>query len=331
MEFLNSFWSYLQMTAPYLMLGMGMAGLIHIFLSVEKVESHLGKGKPWAIIKASLFGVPLPLCSCSVIPTAIALRKKGASNSATSSFLVSTPETGVDSIAVTYGLMDLPMAVMRPLFAFVTASTVGVVHRLFNEDFEVKEEEKAPCCSKNKKQDKSLLDGIKYGYFTLLEDIAVWLTFGLIAGACIDWFFPAASLEGWNGLWGRVALMTIGTALYICASASTPIAASLILKGMSPGTAMLILLTGPATNLSSILVLQKYLGKKGIILNIIVIMIVSLILSYVVDFLYSSFNWPLTMKLAGHHHHEHTNYFLLAITVVFCLLLVRALFKRLVK
>ena len=319
------------MTAPYLMLGMGMAGLIHIFLSVEKVEQHLGKGKPWAIIKASLFGVPLPLCSCSVIPTAIALRKKGASNSATSSFLVSTPETGIDSIAVTYGLMDLPMATMRPLFAFVTASTVGIIHRLFNEDFEVEEEEQKHCCSKNKKGEKSLMDGIRYGYFTLLEDIAVWLTFGLIAGACIDWFFPAASLEGWNGLWGRVALMTIGTALYICASASTPIAASLILKGMSPGTAMLILLTGPATNLSSIFVLQKYLGKKGVIINIIVIMIVSLILSYLVDFLYSSFSWPVTMKLAAHHDHAHTNYFLLATTIIFSILLLRALFKRLFK
>lgn len=319
------------MTAPYLMLGMGMAGLIHIYLSVEKVEAHLGKGKKWAIIKASLFGVPLPLCSCSVIPTAIALRKKGASNSATSSFLVSTPETGVDSIAVTYGLMDLPMAVMRPLFAFITASTVGVVHGAFNEDFEVKEEEKAPCCSKTKAKKNTIVDGFKYGYFTLLEDIAVWLTFGLVAGAFIDWFFPPSSLEGWNGFAGRIALMTIGTGLYICASASTPIAASLILKGMSPGTAMLILLTGPATNLSSIFVLQKYLGRKGIIINIVVIMMVSLILSYLVDFLYQSFEWPLTMKLAHHHHDHGTNYFLLGITILFSLLLIRALYKRLFK
>lgn len=259
-----------------------------------------------------MVGVPLPLCSCSVIPTAVTLKKKGATNAATSAFLISTPETGVDSMIITYAMMDLPMTIIRPVAAFFTAMIAGLLNYFFNSNtITVNESEEGDCCNHchhDHEHENEHAEGherihypqfnllkkfYRYVFIELLDDFAVWVTVGIFLGAAIDFWLPLNLLQSFNGIGGKLLMIVIGIPLYICASSTTPIAASLVIKGMSPGTALILLLTGPATNISTLVVMQKYIGKKGVILNAIAIALTSLVISYIVDFLYSYFSWPI--------------------------------------
>ena len=322
MEFLKSLWAYLILSAPYLLLGLFLSGVVHNFVNVEFVKRHLRKGLS-SIVKAAFFGIPLPLCSCAVIPTAIMLRKNGAGNGATSSFLISTPESGVDSVAMTYAMMDIPMTILRPIAAFLSAVGAGVAQLLFNT-YELPPEEMTQsggCCKK-----KSSSGMLRFSFVDLIDDMALWLGIGLLLGAGINWLVPADWFSGLSGFWGRMIILGIGIPTYICASATTPIAASLILKGMSPGMALLILLVGPATNSSNIMVMQKYIGKKGVVINVVSIGVVALGASYMVDFLYSYYSWPLDFKV-GHHHHgqEDTSWFQILSAVTLSVLIVKGI------
>jgi uncharacterized membrane protein YraQ (UPF0718 family) len=312
MNFLKELWNFVLMSAPFLILGLAIAGMVHSFLNSQNIKRFLGKGNWKSVFYAALLGVPLPLCSCSVIPTAVTLRKSGASNGATSAFLIATPESGIDSIAMTYGLMDPAMAIIRPVSAFFSAFLAGILNNFFNKFEEEKKEEiksSGGCCSKNKDEViepsfmSKVTSGLKYAFTDLIEDISFWLTIGLVAGAMISFFVPGdffLTLAGWQS---RLLILVIGIPLYICASATTPIAAAMVLKGMSPGTALLLLLVGPATNISNIAVLQKYIGKRGIMLNLFSIVFVALVFSYITDFYYTNFsvvNFKIHME--GHKH-----------------------------
>lgn len=323
MTLLSAFWNFTALSAPYLILGLVISGFIKQFLPIDKIKKWLGKNNMASVVKASLIGVPLPLCSCSVIPTAITLRKSGASTGATSAFLISTPESGVDSISVTYALMDLPMAVIRPCAAFISAVVAGSLQILFNKEYEIESEpEVKSCCASHKKVEighghkehehshvdekkSSMIKAFKYAFSDLIDDISFWLFIGLFLGSLISVFVPENFFVQMDINQSRFLILLIGIPLYICASATTPIAAALVLKGASPGTAPLLLLVGPATNLSNIVVLQKYIGKKGVILNIIAIVLTALLFSYITDYLYVSMfttvNWP-GME---HSHGEH--------------------------
>ncbi len=330
MEFLIQFWNYVKLSAPYLLFGFLIGGIIHVFLPIDKVKKMLGKGSFINVIKASFIGVPLPLCSCSVIPTAVSLRKSGAGNGPTSSFLIATPESGVDSIAMTYGLMDLPMTIIRPIAAFLSAIFAGVLQNGFNK-FEYKEvgEEKKSCCSKNKiKSENKLVKALKYGFVDLVNDISFWLFVGLVCGALISFFVPENFFDTLSGIQGKFIMLLVGVPLYICASATTPIAASLVLKGMSPGTALIILLVGPATNISNLLVLQKYVGKKGVILNVIAIVTVALLMSFFTDWMYQNYFSGFQFK-ASHHNHE-SSYALLenSMGIVLIILILKGLYSN---
>ena len=153
--------------------------------------------------------------------------------------------------------------------------------------------------------------------------MALWLGIGLLLGALINWMVPADWFSDLGGFWGRMAILGLGIPTYICASATTPIAASLILKGMSPGMALLILLVGPATNSSNIMVLQKYIGKKGIIINVVMIALVALVASYAVDFLYSYYQWPLDFRVGHHHHYEEFSWVQTVSAVVLSALIIK--------
>lgn len=306
---INGLWDYLILTAPYLLLGFLASGVIHEYLKLETIKKHLaGKGLG-PIIKASFFGVPLPLCSCSVIPAAVTLKKEGASNGATSSFLISTPESGVDSMAMTYGVMDLPMTIMRPIAAFLTAFLAGIGQNLFNneESVPLKEESTGGCCSKSAKakQGNAFTRIMKFGFVDLVDDLAGWLTIGLVVGALMNVFLPVELFQNVPDWGEKLIILGFGIPFYICASASTPIAASMMLKGMSPGTALIFLLVGPATNFTNLAVLQKYLGKKGVIINITAIALVALGLSYVVDWAYAYFGWSTHFAIADMDHEHH--------------------------
>lgn len=327
-DFLISLWNFVLISAPYLMIGLLISGIVHQYLSVEIIKKHLsGKGSG-SVIKASAVGVPLPLCSCSVIPASVTLKKAGASNGATSAFLISTPESGIDSMAMTYGLMDLPMTIIRPFAAFVSALFAGLLQNSFNDEEVMEMEEDKPCCSKKKVEERGAISALRYGFFTLLQDLSIWLTIGIIVGAMINYFVPESFFETLSGGQAKLLILAIGIPFYICASATTPIAASLILKGMSPGTALLLLLVGPATNISNILVMQKYIGKKGVAINVFSIIMTALLFSFATDWGYSFFDWNLDFKLAGHDH-EHTNLFITIVSILFTVLLFRGLFLEL--
>lgn len=312
MEFFSALWDYILVSAPFLLFGLLLAGFVHEFISMDKVKKWLGGNSFVSVLRAAIIGIPLPLCSCSVIPTAVTLKKSGASNAATSAFLIATPESGVDSISLTYALIDLPMAIIRPVAAFFSAFIAGLLQSIFNKDEVKVEEEVKSCCSKNKEESVSPVDvkkenritrAINFGYGSLVNDIAIWLAIGLVAGAAINFIVPDDFFLQYGSNVGRYLILLVGIPLYICATASTPIAVSLMLKGLSPGAALILLLVGPATNISNIAVLQKYIGKKGVIINMISIAGVALIFSYLTDWLYETyFTLELSEKLMNHNH-----------------------------
>ena len=228
---------------------------------------------------------------------------------------------------VTYGMMDPLMTVVRPIAAFLSAFIAGLMQIFFKTDIPLpEEEEKKSCCSGGKKKESASVKIVKYAYVDLLEDIALWLTFGILIGAIVDVFVPADIFSQFDGFAARIAFILIGVPVYICASASTPIAASLILKGLSPGTALIMLLVGPATNISNLMVLQKYMGKKAVVINIVAISLTALGLSFVVDWLYEFLAMPVSFKIT--HEHNHTNLLVNILTWLFVILLLRALFKK---
>ena len=266
-------WLVWEEMAPYLLVGFLVAGVLSILLTREWVEQHLnGKGlKP--VLKASLFGIPLPLCSCAVIPVATGLRRHGASKSATTAFLISTPQTGADSILATLGLMGPLFAVFRPLAALVTGIIGGVLVNLFGKEDEAPaadspksaESNSAPehCCHDEPKPSR-LKQALVYGFITLPRDIAGPMLIGLIFAGLIGVLIPDDFFQGIFG--GKMAsmllMMMLGTPFYVCSTGSLPIAAAFILKGVSPGAVLVFLIVGPATNAATIATVWKVLGRR---------------------------------------------------------------------
>ena len=312
-EFLNHFWQTLELSAPLFLLGLGLAGLLHLFLPEEKLQSYLGPKAKRPVLAGAIIGVPLPLCSCSVLPSALSLAEKGASSGAISSFLISTPETGVDSIGLTYALMDLPMTLLRPIAAFCSAIVAGGMQEMWNPTPTYIRKSKAGCASSGRKHDhhdgpvlekkldflpKRILQAMKYGYLNLLQDFALWMLIGLLLSTVIEMLVPAQFFLQMGALQSRAMIILVAVPLYVCASASTPIAAALVMKGLSPGAALLFLLVGPATNLSNLFVTAQYLGWKGNLINLFAIVGVALIFSFLTDWLYLTFHWPLNFHLS---------------------------------
>lgn len=334
--FLQSFINTFLTASPYMVLGLVVSGLIHVYLPQEQIKRWFSGTGPWPILKASFLGVPLPLCSCSVIPVAISLRKSGASKGATSAFLISTPESGIDSVLLTYGLMGLPMAILRPVGALCSALVAGIFQQIFNDeiveekiekmqqDFE-EEEHQHDCCSHEKVKIQNqfshkIQKAMRYAFIDLIEDMAGWFFLGLIFAALISALVPYEVISKFNGPMGRVAIILLSIPLYICASAATPVAAAMVLKGLSPGSSLLFLFLGPATNISNILVLQKFLGKRAIILNLLAIFLVSLAFASAVDY----FGITITGKSLNEIG-EHFHYYDYFSAVLFALFLVRGL------
>lgn len=337
MDTLDIVTNYIIKMAPYLIFGFLIAGIINEFVSKERIQKSFGSKGMWGVVKASALGIPLPLCSCAVIPTAVTIKKNGATNASTSSFLISTPESGIDSIFATYALMDLPMTIIRPVAAFLSAFFAGFLQLIFNPDQKIEEEVKSEkatsccsgktCSSSNQKRN-SLAARIsrimKFSFFELIDDMVLWLTFGIVAGVIIEVAFPANYFANLSGGASRFIILLIGIPLYICASASTPIAASLISKGMSPGVALVFLLVGPATNISNIFILKKYIGMRGILINVFAIAVVAIVMSYAVDYFYLS--QSLTTNFQNTHSHlENASWFEIALSVLFVVLLLRSL------
>ena len=258
---------------PYLLLGFLIAGILHEFVPRRIYADKLSGNNFRSVIWAALFGVPLPLCSCGVIPTATSLYREGASKGATVSFLISTPQTGVDSILATASVIGIPFAILRPLVAFITAMAGGTItNRICKNDNNVAQK------NEEQKTDKSFLQkatgALRYGFIDMIQDIGKWIVIGLVVAAVITVVLPDNFFVSFNNypLLNMLMILVVSMPMYLCATGSIPIAAALMLKGLSPGAALVLLMAGPATNMATMLVINKVLGRRTLVTYLATIM-----------------------------------------------------------
>lgn len=289
---INSFLGILLEMAPYILLGFLIAGLLHVFMSRRMMTRHFS-GNGWGpVVKAALFGIPLPLCSCGVLPTAVALRRSGASRGATTSFLIATPQTGVDSIAATWSLLGLPFAILRPLAALVGAVAGGCVTSAAisetDSDFEPQNEAcVADECTAKRSFGARLLESVRYGFVDMVASVGKWLVIGLVVAALITVFVPQEFFVWLNRypLLAMLGVLVVAIPMYICATGSIPIALSLMLKGLSPGCAFVLLMAGPAVNFASVLVLRKTQGSLATWIYLGAVVVTALAFGLIIDYL----------------------------------------------
>ena len=303
----QEFWTIIGQMSPYLLLGFLVAGLLNVLISPEWIERHLGGKGIWPIAKASAFGVPLPICSCGVIPIAASLRRHGASKGATTAFLISTPQTGIDSVFVTFSLLGPVYAIFRPIVALLSGLLGGGLVDAADKDGRAPRSEDCEdaCCSGEEEQNW-VVRIFHYGFVTLARDISRALVVGLIIAAAITALVPVNFLADqlgptWTkGLGAMLVMMLLGIPVYVCATASVPVAAALIVTGISPGAALVFLMTGPATNAATIATVWKTMGRKTALLYLLSVGASAVGAGLLLDLLFTKVNiqaTPMTMDM----------------------------------
>ena len=338
--FTSSLWHLLLQTAPWLLLGLLVAGLIKALIPSDTVAKWLGGRGVGAILRAALVGTPLPLCSCSVLPAAVAIRRAGASRGATVSFLVATPENGVDSIALSYALLGPFMTIARLVAALLSAVFAGLLTNFVEtraekesqskdtsftpkkdiDGFSCHEEASGPeniasCgCEAAANQGDSaplptvslprkLIGGLHYAVTDLYADIVVWLVIGIVFAGVVNVLVPPGELAAWgSGLPAMLAMLLVGIPMYICATASTPVAAALLLAGVSPGTILVFLLVGPATNIASFGIVRRELGSHTATCYLVAIAAGTLGLGLATDACVHAFNLDIVAETTAKPH-----------------------------
>jgi uncharacterized protein len=334
--------TYVEM-APYLLLGLTFAGLLHILFKREFVARHLGGGGLTAVVKAAVLGVPLPLCSCGVVPTALSLRRSKASDGATVSFLISTPQTGIDSIVATYGMLGPVFAVFRPLAAFLMGIVGGVITTLLGGGNERQpsvrdsqaSESACVICFKDGEHVHTLREKVmalcKYAFGDFLDDIAPQLVVGIAISGLISFFLPPDFFGRYvDNEFAAMGLMIVGgIPLYVCATASIPIAATLMLKGLSPGAAFVFLAVGPATNAATVTLIASVMGRKTVAIYLSVISVMSIAAGLALNGVFALLGPTAEPALKMQHHHAMgAGPFTLAFSGLFAILLVLSLTRR---
>lgn len=330
--FFKEFWSLTLEMAPYLLLGFLIAGLLNGAFSKDWMQRKMGKKGVGSAIKASIFGIPLPLCSCGVIPTGVSFHKQGASKGATSSFLISTPQTGVDSILVTYSMMGWAFALIRPIIALITGVLGGIwADTIKGEDNKGVTAEASEHVHSDGKKEHWWNRIFVYAFVTFLQDISRWLILGLVLATLItiavpDSWFTEYLDKPWLNM---LIILAASVPLYVCATASVPIAAALLLKGISPGAALVFLMAGPATNVATFTVLWKSIGKKTTIVYLASIIIGAIGFGLIVDYLFPA-SWLAEFKPAGdgmvdpHEHHFLPHWLMITSGVIMLYLILQA-------
>lgn len=306
-KYAESFWHLMCEMAPYLLLGFFIAGLLNAFVPRSLFSRHLASHSLKSVIKAAILGIPLPLCSCGVIPTTAALRREGASKGAATSFLIATPQTGVDSIMATYSVMGPVFAIIRPLAALITSFFGGwAVNKFDDSDSDIsqitehshcessKHGNGSSCCNQSSDNNTKVISftgklkqAFEYGFVDMMQDVGKWLIIGLLIAALITVAVPADFFGcfGENTLLSMVLVLLVAVPMYLCATGSIPIAVSLMMKGLSPGTALVMLMAGPASNMASILVVRKIMGKKTLCIYLASIITGAIICGLAMDYL----------------------------------------------
>lgn len=334
LDWIENYWHALLMMsaemAPYLLLGFFIAGLLRVFVPKTLYSKHLAPRNMKSVVKAAALGVPLPLCSCGVIPTAVGLRKEGASHGACTSFLIATPQTGVDSIIATYSLMGLPFAIVRPLAALFTAIFGGWLTNTYAREDEKRSEASAAdgndascdcgCeghhhdhgCSCGKEKDaprsfgRKMLEALDYAFVDMMQDVGKWLVVGLLIAALITVAVPnewLAALHDYK-LLNMLLVLAVAIPMYVCATGSIPIAVSLMAKGLTPGAALVLLMAGPAVNSASMLVIGKVFGRRTLRLYILSIVIGAVLFGLGIDYLLPQEWFAVQSRIMGACHHQ---------------------------
>lgn len=321
LNLLHNIWLVFLDTAFWLLLGLIAAGLVKAYIPADAMRRWLGGRGLSAIARATLFGAPLPLCSCGVLPAALGLRRSGASKEATVAFLIATPETSIDSVAVTYALMGPVMALYRPLAALVTAVVAGLLTAWVDNEPAAAVTRQAvacsgntgccagqtpaseascctpqttDCCTPSVVPAAKWLQAVKFAGGELLDDISKWLAVGIVIAGVIATVIPPGWLAQWGGgLPAMLVMLAVGIPMYICATASTPVAAGLLLAGVSPGTVLVFLLAGPATNMAGLLLVRAELGNRVIAAYLVGIAGVSLVMGLTLDALIKAYGWQV--------------------------------------
>lgn len=288
MDWLHGLLQLALEAAPWVLLGLVLSALVRAWLSERWLRAQLGAGGRWTLLKASLLGAPLPLCSCGVLPLAGSLQQGGASRGAVVSFVVATPETGPDSLAVTWGLLGPVWAVLRPVSAVVVSLACGWGVGRESATTPVASVPADVPLSAGSWQSR-LLAGLGYAFGDLWDDIWHWLLLGLaLAAAVAMWVPPQTMAELGSGVWAMLAVLLLGIPLYVCATAATPMAVGMLLAGMSPGVVLVFLLTAPATNLALLVWLRRVYGAAVLWRYLLSLSLTAIALGVLLDALWSA-------------------------------------------
>lgn len=330
-DYFNEIYYLLLEMSPYLLLGFLIAGILKYTLKPSTMKRHFGETNLRSVINASLLGVPMPLCSCGVIPTGVGLYRNGATKGATQSFLISTPQTGVDSIMITYSLLGLPFAIIRPIAAFLTGIAGGVITN------KVEGEREHPFINGTNEEDrpegwKKIQAILKYAFIDFMADIAKWLLIGILIAGLISVLLPDDFFLRYlsNPYLSMLLMLAASVPLYVCATGSVPIAAALLMKGLSPGAALVFLMAGPATNAATISVIGNTLGKKSLIVYLSTIIIGSFAGGIILD-QFMPASWFDGLMAMGHDHRMLPEWLMIASAIVLTLLTLYALVVKLVR
>lgn len=298
-DILRETWFVLLEASPWLVVGLLFAGLVKSFLPGDLLTRMIGKTGVGGVLKATVLGAPLPLCSCGVLPTAIGLRRQGLSRPATVSFLIATPQNGVDSLAISYSMLGLPFTIARLVCSLVSSLFAGIATWLIAPDGAeaakkpatetaapsccaspptvaqgtscCEPDEVASCCASEPARDAndgeervSLISGQRYAFGKLYSDLSGWLMLGIVIAGVINAFVRPESLAGSaSGVGVMLLILLVSIPMYICATASTPVAASMLVAGVSPGAVLVFLLAGPATNVAGIVLVRREIGTRA--------------------------------------------------------------------
>ena len=291
-NFLQNFWELSIMIGLYILIGLIFVGIVHLYVSEDWIKKHLGEDNKYSAIKGALYGIPLPLCSCGVIPLATSLRQKGASKKAVTSFYITTPMTGVDSIIATYGVFGLPMAIIRVISSFISGVIAGSFVKESYDDIQ-QEEEKSCCsscgCSSNEPvKENKLKKAFDYSVNEVFSDLAKPMFYGLVLATLFILLIPNNGIEFLNNnLFIAYALVfLVALPLYVCSISAIPIALSMLAVGVSPGVAFIFLAAAPATNIITAGIIKKILGTDVLIVYLISIVLVTISFALMVDFVF---------------------------------------------
>lgn len=295
-HFFHSLLTIINEMSPYILLGFIIAGFLHVFVKPQMMSRHLAGGGFKPVLKAALLGIPLPLCSCGVLPTAVSLRRQGASRGAVTSFLIATPQTGVDSIAATYSLLGLPFAILRPVGALVGSVFGGMSVQKFATSDKIADDVDDRChdgsCETGVAEEKSsfiakVAEAFRYGLVDMVGNVGKWLVIGLVIAALITVLVPDELFLGLADypLLAMLLMVAVSVPMYVCATGSIPIALSLIAKGLTPGVGFVLLMAGPAANFASMMILSKSIGRRSTLIYTGSVILTSLAFGLLIDYM----------------------------------------------